>query len=133
MSQIQLVELYSEMAKLSTTEAMDVTATEARLVLERLFHELGDLPSTESITVLVDFLGVNDSKQNLKEFLDEVSEELDTADTKISRAKVGRVVSVFFKLLHHFKFDEALEICSRLYHEGRTLNKPKRRKKNPSQ
>jgi hypothetical protein len=82
MSQIQLVELYTELAKLSATEAMDVTETETRLVLERLFHELGDLPSTQSITVLVDFLGVNDSKQNLKEFLDEVSEELDTADTR---------------------------------------------------
>ncbi len=129
MSKVSLEELYTELSKICGTDSMEVSELEVKLIATRLFHELGDLKANESIAVLVDFLGTEKSETDLKIFLDDVSEELDTADTKISRAKVGHVVSMFFKLLHHFKFDEALEICSRLYQEGRKLDRPKKQKK----
>lgn len=109
---------WSELASVSSTNAKksSVTAVEAEMIINRLFELLNEMPVAKSFALLNDFIAAKaEHGANLKVALDLVSKQLDTKETKITRPKVGSVISKFFMVLHYFPFDEAFAICSELY------------------
>jgi hypothetical protein len=108
-------EYLEALPEVCNTSGTQFFADEIELIMKKCFYVLGRQPTYESMAVIGKLMGGDDDKVNLNLFLDEVSVGLDTAETKITRPKVGRAVHVFFGIAKHLSADEQIRLFLEMF------------------